>query len=153
MWKSLLVVCLLPGLITGLGPLKKLSDRYFIIAEDVTFIQAMTFCAYYAMEVPSITTAAKNLEIMELFENSTEPYNWFWIAGTYQNTASRSGWTWLTSKEDFAYTNWRASEPTISDEGDTCVRWGHFSSPSLSDGLWSSSPCAGKFADILCQVL
>ncbi|KAJ8940564.1 hypothetical protein NQ318_012963 [Aromia moschata] len=100
---------------------------YFGTVFRSNFYRAIQYCRQQGMQLVSIPTQAINDRLGKYIGEIGVGNGHFWTSGT--NLADVNQWIWLSTGENFVYTNWHPGEPSYKNSDnvtENCVEARHF---------------------------
>ncbi|KAJ8977875.1 hypothetical protein NQ317_016145, partial [Molorchus minor] len=123
---------------------------YFGTVFRANFYRAMQFCRQQGMQLVSIQSKAENDRLGRFAEEIGEaPHGHYWLSGT--NLAEENQWIWLSTGNNFVYSNWHPGEPSgtgSSNTSENCVEARHWG----KGFTWNDLRCNAEL-NFICETL
>ncbi|KAJ8979613.1 hypothetical protein NQ317_010516 [Molorchus minor] len=113
------------------------------------FYRAMQFCRQQGMQLVSIQSKAENDRLGRFAEEIGAPHGHYWLSGT--NLAEENQWIWLSTGNNFVYSNWHPGEPSgtgSSNTSENCVEARHWG----KGFTWNDLRCNAEL-NFICETL
>ncbi|XP_057654302.1 C-type lectin 37Db-like [Diorhabda carinulata] len=108
------------------------------------FFKAMQFCRQQGMQLLSISSREEDNRIGNFLRQNGLAHRRYWTSGT--NFGDRNQWIWLSTGQDFTFTNWPPGEPSFknTDHEENCVEYLSWGKPH-NGFAWNDIDCMKEF--------